>query len=82
MFGIICFCQNKNVLLQCWDWPMKKKYEKNYLCFNFFCFIILFIYRVGTETKTDIQICGYTDAYRWGWGADSGGADGADHNKK
>ena len=36
----------------------EKKYEKNYLCFNFFCFIILFIYRVGTDTKTR-----YTDIW-------------------
>lgn len=52
----------------------------------FFCFIILFIYRLGQRPR---QIYRYVDIQMPTDGADgaeamglSGGADGADHNKK
>lgn len=51
MFGIICFCQNKNVLLQCRADHNKKSMKKKLSVFCFFCFIILFIYRVGQRPR-------------------------------
>ena len=55
--------------------------KKNYLCFSFFCFIILFIYRAGQIPR---HIYRYVDI-EMGSGVDrdgADGADGADHNKK
>ena len=49
--------------------------KKSLAQYLFFCLIILFIYRVGTDTKTYMDI-------EMGSGGESGGTDGADHNKK
>ena len=68
---------------------MKKKYEKNYLCFNFFVLSYYLFIELGQRPR---QIYRYVDIQMPTDGAEglravglmglSGGADGADHNKK
>lgn len=75
MFGIICFCQNKNVLLQCRADHNKKSMKKNYLFFVFF--VLSYYLFIEWDRDQDRYRYRYMDI-EMGSGAESGGADGAE----